>query len=219
MLARVAELQREQLSDEDVVARVKAGDRALFELVMRRHNERIYRAIRSILRDEAEVEDAMQQAYVAAFEHLADFEGRARFSTWLTRIAVHEALARRRRQKPENMEGEVMASLPGSDRNPEERAQDGEMQKLLLSAIDELPEHFRTVFVLRAVQGLSVEETAQVLDLNEDTVKTRLFRARGLLQRAILERTDPAVEHALPFPATRCDRVVGAVLRLIGVES
>lgn len=218
MLANVAELQREMLTDEDVVARVRGGERALFELVMRRHNERIYRTIRSILRDEAEVEDAMQQAYVHAFEHLKDFEGRARFSTWLTRIAVHEALARRRRQRPENMEDEVMANLPGTERSPEERAQDGELQKMLLSAIDELPEHFRTVFVLRAVQGLSVEETAGVLELNEDTVKTRLFRARGLLQRSILERTDPVVSKVLPFHAPRCDRVVAAVLHRIGVE-
>jgi RNA polymerase sigma-70 factor, ECF subfamily len=219
MLPRIAELQREQLTDEDLVARVLAGDRPLFELILRRHNERIYRAVRSILRDEAEAEDAMQQAYVHAYEHLADFEGRARFSTWLTRIAVHEALARRRRQKPQGEEGELeMATLPGADRNPEERAQDGELQKLLVSTIDALPEHFRTVFVLRAVQGLSVEETAAVLDLNEDTVKTRLHRARGLLQRAILERTDPALALALPFPATRCDRVVSAVLRRIGVS-
>ena len=112
-----------------------------------------------------------------------------------------------------------MATLPGADRNPEERAQDGELRLVLVSAIDALPEYFRTVFVLRAVQGLSVEETAAVLDLNEDTVKTRLHRARGLLQRAILERTEPAVEGALPFPATRCDRVVAAVLQRIGVTT
>ncbi len=218
MLPRIAELAREHLTDEDVVARVRDGDRALFELILRRHNERIYRAIRSILRDEAECEDAMQQAYVHAFEHLGDFEGRARFSTWLTRIAVHEALARRRRQKPS--EGEVeMDTLPGPERNPEERAQDGELQHLLASAIDALPEHFRTVFVLRAVQGLSVEETAGVLELNEDTVKTRLHRARALLQRAIVERTEPAVQGALPFPATRCDRVVAGVMRRIGVTT
>jgi RNA polymerase sigma-70 factor (ECF subfamily) len=216
MLARIAELQREKLSDEEVVARVQAGDRALFELILRRHNERIYRAIRSILRDETEVEDAMQQAYVDAYQHLGDFQGRARFSTWLTRIAVHEALARRRRQKPESVEDEIMANLPGPERNPEQRAQDGELQRVLVSAIDGLPEHFRTVFVLRSVQGLSVEETADALELNEDTVKTRLFRARALLQRDILERTDPAVAQALPFPATRCDRVVAAVLKRIG---
>ena len=112
-----------------------------------------------------------------------------------------------------------MANLPGPERNPEENAQDGEMQKVLVSAIDALPEHFRTVFVLRSVQGLSVEETAEALDLKEDTVKTRLFRARALLQRSILERTEPALAHALPFPATRCDRVVEQVMRRIGVKT
>ena len=206
---------RESLTDEEIVVRVRAGDRALFELILRRHNERIYRTVRSILRDEAEVEDAMQQAYVDAFAHLGDFAGRARFSTWLTRIAVHEALARKRRQRPE---GELMTNLPDPNRSPEQRTQDAETQKLLVTAIDELPEHFRTVFVLRAVQGLSVEETAETLDLNTETVKTRLHRARGLLQKAIIARTEPALARALPFPATRCDRVVAAVLRRIGVQ-
>ena len=206
---------RESLSDEEIVDRVRAGDRALFELILRRHNERIYRTVRSILRDEAEVEDAMQQAYVDAFAHLGDFAGRARFSTWLTRIAVHEALARKRRQRPE---GELMTNLPDPNRSPEQRTQDAETQKLLVTAIDELPEHFRTVFVLRAVQGLSVEETAETLDLNTETVKTRLHRARGLLQKAIIARTEPALARALPFPDTRCDRVVAAVLHRIGVQ-
>jgi RNA polymerase sigma-70 factor (ECF subfamily) len=207
----------ESFTDEEIVDRVQRGDRALFELLLRRYNERIYRTVRSILRDESEVEDAMQQAYVDAFEHLRDFEGRARFSTWLTRIAVHEALARKRRPQPLPMEGEAMANLPGPERNPEQLTQDGETQRLLAAAIDELPEHFRTVFVLRAVQGLSIEETAEALDLNSETVKTRLHRARGLLQKAILARTEPALATALPFPATRCDRVVASVLRRIGV--
>ena len=220
MKAMLQPIERESLPDEEIVARVVRGDRALFELIMRRHNERIYRTVRSILRNEAEVEDAMQQAYVDAYEHLGDFAGRARFSTWLTRIAVHEALARKRRHAPETVtEGEAMANLPGNDRNPEQRTQDGETQRLLAAAIDELPEHFRTVFVLRAVQGLSVEETAEALEIEEATVKTRLHRARALLQRAILARTEPAVAQALPFPATRCDRVVAAVLARIGAPT
>ena len=203
----------ESLTDEQIVDRVRAGDRALFELILRRHNERIYRTVRSILRDEAEVEDAMQQAYVDAFAHLGDFAGRARFSTWLTRIAVHEALARKRRQRPE---GELMTNLPDPNRSPEQRTQDAETQKLLVTAIDELPEHFRTVFVLRAVQGLSVEETAETLDLNTETVKTRLHRARGRLQEAILSTLEPTLPRAFEFQRPRCDRVVAGVLRRIG---
>ena len=142
----------------------------------------------------------MQQAYVDAYQHLSEFQGRARFSTWLTRIAVHEALARRRRHKPEITEDGVMADVAGPERNPEERAQDSEMRKILTTAIDELPEHFRTVFVLRSVQGLSVEETAERSSSTRTTVKTRLFRARALLQRSILERTEPAMKEALPVP-------------------
>ena len=218
-MLKPAQIPRESLTDEEIVARVQGGDHALFELIMRRHNERIYRTIRSILRNESDVEDAMQQAYVDAYEHLGDFAGRARFSTWLTRIAVHEALARRRRYSPESMEGEVMASLPGSERTPEQRTQDSETQQLLLAAIDELPEHFRTVFVMRSVQGLSVEETAEALELEEATVKTRLHRARGLLQKAIIEKTEPGLARAMPFQAPRCDRVVAAVLRRIGVTT
>src|SRR5262249_49471004 len=162
-------VQIESLTDEEIVDRVVGGDRALFELIMRRHNQRIYRTIRSILRDEAEVEDAMQQAYVDAYAHLGSFAKKARFSTWLTRIALHEALARKRRARPE---GEVMNDLPDPTRNPEQRTEDAETQRLLAVAIDGLPEHFRTVFVLRAVQGLSVEETAEALELNTETVKT-----------------------------------------------
>src|SRR5213075_799290 len=123
--------QIESLTDEEIVQRVVRGDRALFELIMRRHNESIYRAVRSILRNEADAEDAMQQAYVDAYAHLGDFAGKARFSTW--------------RARPE---GEPMNELADPDRNPEQRTQDAETQRLLAAAIDELPEHFRTVFVL-----------------------------------------------------------------------
>ena len=217
--ARTALPAPDSLADEEIVARVVAGERPLFELIMRRHNERVYRAVRSILRDETEAEDAMQQAYVDAFQHLGEFAGRSRFSTWLTRIAIHEALARRRSKKSESEGEELMASLPDSNRNPEQQAYGSEMQRVLTAAIDELPEHFRTVFVLRAVQGLSIEETAQALDIAEQTVKTRLHRARGLLKRVILQRTEPELPQALPFPAVRCDRVVKAVLDRIGARA
>ena len=173
------------LTDEEIIARVLAGERGLFELLMRRHNERIYRAVRSVLRDEPEAEDAMQQAYVDAFQHLGEFAGRSRFSTWLTRIALNEALARRRRIHPDAPGDEEMANVPDPRSSPEQRASDGELHRVISDAIDLLPEHFRTVFVLRAVQGLSVQETAESLDLNEETVKTRLHRARNLLQRTI----------------------------------
>lgn len=207
------------LSDEEIVSRILAGETGLFELIMRRYNERLYRTVRSVLRDEAEAEDAMQQAYVDGFQHLADFAGRSRFSTWLTRIALNEALARRRRAQPDAPGDDVMEHLPDPRSSPEQRASDHELRSVLQVAIDRLPEHFRTVFVLREVQGLSVAETAESLDLKEDTVKTRLHRARILLQHAILQAAEPQLSGSLPFPAPRCDRVVAAVLRRLGIAA
>ncbi|MGZ6124163.1 MAG: RNA polymerase sigma factor [Myxococcales bacterium] len=208
--------QHEPWTDGQVIERVLAGDTGLFELIMRRHNERLYRAVRSILRDEAEAEDAMQAAYLHAYAHLADFEGRSAFATWLTRIAIHEALARRRRGL-RTVGEEEEADVPADTRSPEEGANDMESRKLLTRAIDALPEHFRTVFVLRQVQELSIEETARCLELEPATVKTRLHRARALLRRRLLAEIEPGGRGALPFAAPRCDRVVASVLaRLSG---
>jgi len=207
--------QHEPWTDDQVIERVLAGDARLFELILRRHNERIYRAVRSILRDEGEAEDAMQAAYLHAYAHLADFQGRAAFATWLTRIALHEALGRKRRALRSAGAGEEEADVPAITRSPEEAAADVENRRLLTKAIDALPEHFRTVFVLRQVQELSVEETARCLDLEPATVKTRLHRARALLRRQLLAGLEPASPGALPFEATRCDRVVAAVLSRI----
>ena len=204
-------------TDEHVIERVLAGDVQLFELLMRRHNERVYRAVRSILRDETEAEDAMQAAYLHAYMHLRDFQARSTFVTWLTRIAIHEALGRRRRAlRTVSDEETEMRDLPGPAQSPEQRAGDREQGVLLQRAIDALPEHFRTVFVLRQVQELSVEETAQCLEIKPETVKTRLHRARALLRRTLLEQVDPVLPEALPFEATRCDRVVSLVMARLG---
>jgi RNA polymerase sigma-70 factor (ECF subfamily) len=186
----------------------------MFELIMRRHNTRVYRTVRSILRDETEAEDAMQAAYLHAFAHLQDFEGRSSFATWLTRIAIHEALGRRRRGL-RTVETAQEADAPAQTRSPEENATNMEFRHLLAKAIDALPEHFRLVFVLRQVQELSIEETAQCLDLTPATVKTRLHRARALLRRRLLAQVDPGARDVLPFEAPRCDRVVASVLARI----
>jgi len=204
----------EPWTDDQVIARVLTGDAQVFELIMRRHNERLYRAIRSILRDETEVEDAMQAAYLHAYAHLRDFQGRSAFSTWLTRIAIHEALARRRRALRITA-AETAPEAAAATRSPEEGATEVEYRKLLSDAIDALPEHFRLVFVLRQVQELSIQETAECLELEPATVKTRLHRARALLRRALLEQLDPGARKALPFEVPRCDRVVAAVLARI----
>ncbi len=198
------------------------GEVALFELLMRRNNQRVYRAIRSILRDESEIEDVMQDAYVRAYEHLRDFEGRARFSTWLTRIAVHEAFARARRRKrfdslESHTEESSMSTEPAA--SPEQRTSDVEMRSVLESAIEKLPEDFRAVFVLRAVEGMSGVETAECLGIPEDTVKTRLHRARGRLQEMLVQSIEPALPQVYEFHLGRCDRVVAAVLNRIGVKN
>jgi RNA polymerase sigma-70 factor (ECF subfamily) len=207
-----------RLSDEEVVERVRAGDRALFEVLMRRHNQRVFRAARSIVRSDDEAEDVMQEGYVLAFQHLGDFAGRSRFSTWLTRIVVHEALKRVRRGKRITFE-EDMDESPNDDQpsdNPEKLAGDRELARAVEQAVEQLPEIFRAVFVLRAVEQMSVSETSEALGVPEDTVKTRLHRARAAIQKRLLERTDSLTSSLYDFHLSRCDRVVATVLARLG---
>ncbi|HJR60587.1 MAG TPA: RNA polymerase sigma factor [Vicinamibacterales bacterium] len=213
--------QWDTLSDQQVVGHVLAGQTALFEVLMRRHNERIYRAARAIVKDESEAEDVMQQAYVNAYSHLQQFDGRAQFSTWLTRIAVHEALARVRRRArlteflPDHHSHVEfqMGSTYGA--NPERQAFSRELGSLLESAIDQLPDGAREVFMLRQVEGMNTAEVAAILDVTEDVVKTRLSRARAALRRDVTERFGIATPETFRFLRPRCDRVVAAVLARI----
>jgi RNA polymerase sigma-70 factor, ECF subfamily len=205
------------LTDEEVVERVRNGERALYELLMRRHNQRIYRAARAIVRDPAEAEDVMQDAYVRAYENLATFAGRATFATWLTKIAVHEALARVRRRGRFVDAEETMPTLASDGPDPEQRASERELGAALEAAIDTLPDGFRAVFVMRDVEGLSTAETADCLGINEETVKTRLHRARTALRARLLSRAQELLPGTFSFGESRCDRVVAAVLSRIGV--
>lgn len=203
-------------SDAEVVRRVRAGERALFEVLLRRHDRRVYRAVRAILRDEDEVEDAMQQAWVQAYLHLGDYQGTAAFATWLVRIAANEALQRLRRRRPLAAlpaEGEEDAMDPRED--PEERAAAREAVDLLERAIDALPPHHRLVVVLRDVEGLSTSETAAALGISEDAAKVRLHRARASLRGALADRVGAAAAAAFPFHAPRCDRIVARVMDAI----
>jgi RNA polymerase sigma-70 factor (ECF subfamily) len=216
-----------KLSDLEVVARVRAGDVALFEILMRRYNQRLYRVARAILRDDAEAEDVVQQAYVNAYQHLDQFADRASFSTWLTKIAAYEALARARRRAraasaavpidaaPEPTE-ETMPALSTSEPSPEHQAFAGELRSLLESAIDALPDAYRSVFVLREVEGLSTSETAECLELTEEAVRTRLHRAKALLRETLYAQAGVAAASAFQFHLSRCDRVVAAVFERIG---
>ena len=207
-------------TDEDVIRQVLQGHTAMFELLMRRYNERVYRAARAIVRDEQEAEDVMQQAYVNAFQHLAQFAGAARFSTWLTRIAISESLARvRRRGRYETFDDERSNVEPFMSRNvpedPERQAFRGELRSLLEWAIDTLPDGMREVFVLRDVEGMSTSEVAESLDVSDDVVKTRLSRGRAALRRVLMERTGATAPDAFRFYRPRCDRVVERVLARI----
>jgi RNA polymerase sigma-70 factor (ECF subfamily) len=205
------------LSDTAVVERVRRGDVALFEVLMRRHNRKLYRAVRSVLRNEDEIEDVMQQAYVSAFQHLDQFAERSSFSTWLIRIGVNEALARLRRDRRfvDDAGGDVVAERRSHERGPEARAADGELRRALEDAIDGLAPAYRTVFVLREIEDVSTEETADVLGLSVEAVKVRLHRARKQLRDALYARAGLASADVFPFDDPRCDRIVHAVFARI----
>jgi len=207
------------LSDEDLVSRVLEGQTALYEVLMRRYNERIYRAARSIVKDEDEAEDVMQQAYVNAYFHLRQFDRRAKFATWLRKIAIHEALARARKRgrydAVDFTEEEHQAVERQPSRDPEHHAFAGELRSLLESSIDELPDGLREVFMLREVDGLSTAETAECLGVSEDVVKTRLSRGRAALRNLLAERAGILAPEAFRFPQPRCDRIVAAVFARI----
>jgi RNA polymerase sigma-70 factor, ECF subfamily len=209
-----------EVTDADIVARVCAGEHGLYEVLMRRHNQRLYRAARAIVGDEAEVEDVLQQTYMNAFSHLHQFEARAQFSTWLTRILINEASHRRRSKQraPSPVEPgrdsreDALDGRPTSEPDPEQRAYAGELRRLLENAINALPEPYRIVFMLRDVEGLTTAETADVLGLSDEAVKTRLHRGRLMLRRLVRSRVGATMDDLFPFHAPRCDRVVAAVL-------
>ena len=212
-------------SDNDLVSRILSGEHALFELVMRRHNQQLYRAARAVMGDEAEVEDILQQSYLNAFAHLHQFEARARLATWLTRIVINEAYARRKlRQRmpapsPDSTSDaqrrleEIQCAQP----SPEQQAYAGELSRELERAVDDLPEQYRIVFVLRDVEGMSTAEAGSALALGDEAVKTRLHRARVMLRQAVVARIGKAAVAPFQFHASRCDRVVAGVMRRLPV--
>ncbi|HLJ44591.1 MAG TPA: RNA polymerase sigma factor [Bryobacteraceae bacterium] len=208
--------QVQSLTDEQVVERVRQGETWLYELLMRRYNQRLYRITRSVLNDSAEAEDVMQDAWVRAYEHLDQFAGKAKFATWVTRIALYGALARaRERRRSDGQELLDMGIFESKQRSPERQAIDSELRDLLESAVDELPEVYRSVFVLREIESLSTAETAECLELSEEAVKTRLHRSRAILRRILFERAGLATADSFRFLGTRCDRMVARVMERI----
>lgn len=211
------------LTDLEVARRVAAGDIPAFELLMRRCNRMMFRAARAILGNDADAEEAVQEAYLLAYRSISAFRGHAKLSTWLVRIVANEALARRRKDQRravvvpirsglEEHEVDAEAEMRNPD-GPPERAGRAEIRRLLEAKIDALPEEFRTVFVLRALEELSVEETAAALGIATATVRTRFFRARSRLREALSQEVDVALDDAFAFAGARCDRMVANVLR------
>lgn len=204
-------------TDEEIVNRIRAGETALYEVIMRRYNQRLYRVARAILHNDLEAEEVMQDSYVRAYTHLDQFAARAPFATWLTRIAVNEALARRRSriQHPQvdaiEFDGEISMKNISRSPNPEQNASSAQLRDFLEQAVLDLPEQYRTVVMLRDIEELSTSETAQTLDLTEENVKVRLHRGRGMIRNWLFERIGVGAKEAFPFMGVRCDRVVQGV--------
>ena len=210
------------MADAALAERAAAGDDAAFERIMRRHNRLLFRTARSILKSDAEAEDALQEAYLRAWRALGSFRSEARLSTWLVRIVINEALGRLRRRGAQVLAldatielaevsmDDVMEGNP--DDRPDRAAMRSEVRALMEACIDALPEAFRTVFMLRAVEEMSVEEVSAALGLPEATVRTRFLRARGLLREGMARDIDHALADAFSFDGARCDRIVAGVM-------
>jgi RNA polymerase sigma-70 factor, ECF subfamily len=217
MIGTVDRAKFEGWTDDAIIDAVKAGDIALYELLMRRYNQRLYRVTRAILRNDGDVEDVIQEAYVRAYQHLDQFSGDAPFSAWLTRIAVNEALRRlhlrgRNQQFQESEQDEEgLMTMVETSPDPEQRASIAELGQLLETAVLDLPDQYRTVVMLRDIEELSTLETAAALDLTEQNVKVRLHRGRAMMRNWLFVRAGEKAKTAFPFMGERCDRVVGCV--------
>ena len=224
MQSAVIATASDQASDVELARRIEAEDRGALQVVMRRHNSMLFRVARSILKDDGEAEDALQEAYVRAYQEISGYRGQARLSTWLTRVVINESLGRLRRRKrtaevirmngdvSQEDDGRSIAEEDPPEHRPDAEAMRSETRRLLERSIDALPAAFRTVFVLRAVEELTVEETAAALDIPAATVRTRYFRARSLLRESLAREIDTATEDAFAFDGARCDRIVERVL-------
>ncbi|HEY1505352.1 MAG TPA: RNA polymerase sigma factor [Stellaceae bacterium] len=210
-------------SEDDLVARARAHDELAIRALIQRHNQRLYRIARGILRDDFEAEDALQEGYLKAFSHLDDFAGNAAIGTWLCRIVMNEALGRLRQRRPtvewNSMEDAGMPSAEivrfstdGSRPDPERALAQRQIRGLLEQAIDRLPEDFRIVLIARVVEEMSIQETAALLDIRPETVKTRLHRARVLLRRTIEAQIGPMATEVFPFEDPRCRRTADIVI-------
>ncbi len=214
------------LDEPELVRRALARDPSAIRAILQRHNRRLYRIARSVLRDEGEAEDAVQEAYASAFAHLASYRGESSLASWLSRITLNEALGRRRRANRRPADTRLDDKLPEADiiqfplavaDDPERTMAQRQILRLVERATDNLPEPFRLVFVARVVEGLSVEETAELLGINPKTVKTRLHRARQLVHQHLTRQIGPVLMDAFPFAGRRCERLTAAVMKRLGL--
>jgi RNA polymerase sigma-70 factor (ECF subfamily) len=215
--------------ESDLVLRARAGDSAAIRMIVRQNNRRMFRVARSILKDDWEAEDAVQEAYIRAFRRLDDFEGRSKLATWLTRIVVNEALMRLRRRRPgvTAMVDLDVAAAEAADNvvpfpinaqpDPERAMAQSEINAMLEKAIDALPDVYRVVLVARVIEEMSVEETAELFGLKPETVKTRLHRARALLRQDLEQKFGPLLTQTFPFAGARCERMADRVLQRLGL--
>jgi RNA polymerase sigma-70 factor (ECF subfamily) len=208
-------------AEQDLISRAARGDEAAVRVIVRQNNRRLFRVARSILKDDWEAEDAVQEAYVRAFSRLAEFEGRSALSTWLTRIVVNEALGRLRKRRPvadlaeaEHSDNGQLVPFPlaAPQLDPERAMSQSQLNSVLEKAIDALPDVYRVVLVARVIEEMSVEETAQLYDLEPATVKTRLHRARALLRRELEENVGPMLADTYQFDGVRCERMAERVI-------
>jgi len=211
--------------DAELVRRALGREEAAVRAIMQANNRRLYRLARGVLRNDSEAEDVVQETYVRAFTHLEQFRGDSSLSTWLSRIAMNEALGRLRRQRPGVewstlpqgvLEAQIIQFPLTSSEDPEKSMAQREIQHVVEHAIDELPEPFRLVFITRVIEGMNVEETAEILGLKPETVKTRLHRARNLLRENVEKKIGPVVMEAFPFAGRRCERLTDTVLQRLG---
>ena len=223
----LADVQSHATDDLSIAHRIVAGDRSAFALLMRRHNRRLYRLARAVLGDPAEAEDALQDAYLLAYRTLSQFRGEAALKTWLSRLVLNECLGRvRRSTRRQNVvpivssDAETQAdnAVAETFERPDATVARAQMRMLLEQKVDELPESFRAIFILRSVEEMSVEETAACLGIPEATVRSRHFRAKSLLREALAQEIDLAERDLFEFGGQHCDGLVARVLlRLEGV--
>ncbi|MGD9599302.1 MAG: RNA polymerase sigma factor [Steroidobacteraceae bacterium] len=214
-----------ELPDPELARRIAAGDEAALRVLMRRHNQTLHRTARSILKEDADAEDAVQEAWILAYRSIGGFRGEARLSTWLVRIVVNESIGRlRKRNRHAGVvhlvdDGTTAGDAPDQPGLPEREAMRSEARRLLEARIDALPDVFRTVFMLRGIEEFTVEEVAIALGIPEATVRTRYFRARGLLRESIAREIDTGFEEAFAFDGERCDRMIEHVLARLHAAS